>query len=284
MLGEWQQIVRVLWVRGLVTRAGATRLVATIAAVRSGRWPQGRLRSVALLRDRLCDGHAEVPRPYDEVVADTAETVVRQLTSVVDGYDQAVSGNRDRGDGEIDRDSIWRFMTRSIAAIERAALPESIYIRQMQAAGTVKAASTVEELVAIVRALRDDYADGAMQGIEELVHADLFDDFVDMASELQSKAFRGPAVVLAGSLEEHVHKLAVKHGISLDRAGRPKSFDALSVGLRDSGLFPEAQRKTINAWYALRNDAAHGRAASLVDPDIERMIAGVRDFIARYPA
>jgi hypothetical protein len=48
--------------------------------------------------------------------------------------------------------------------------------------------------------------------------------------------------------------------------------------------FAEVQRKTVIAWYAFRNEAAHGRFEALVQSDIDRMVDGIRDFVARYPA
>lgn len=60
--------------------------------------------------------------------------------------------------------------------------------------------------------MREDYEAGYMRTVEELIHADLFADFLERTDELVSKGYKDPAAVLAGSvLEEHLRKLAVKH-------------------------------------------------------------------------
>jgi len=92
--------------------------------------------------------------------------------------------------------------------------------------------------------------------------------------------------VLAGSvLEEHLRKLASRAEVDiLDAKSKPKSVEALGVELRKAEIFAEVQRKTLSAWYSQRNEAAHGRSDTLVDVEVERMIDGLRSFIARFPA
>lgn len=101
-----------------------------------------------------------------------------------------------------------------------------------------------------MHALRDDYALGGLTAVEEIVHADLFDDFLDMAGELLSKGFTGPAAVLAGTvLEEQLRKLAAKHRLAVaDEKGRPRSAESLSQDLRKVGVLTEVQRKSVIAW------------------------------------
>lgn len=216
------------------------------------------------------------------------DVIVRQLSSVVDAYENEVASADGRDDHRLDEHAARHLLTRALAAIERTAPPSSAYRAQaqsvMEADGWTGFKAT--EVVAIVRALRDDYADGAMRTVEELVHADLFGDLLDMAVELHAKRFLGPAAVVAGSvLEEHLRKLALKHGVNtLDHNDRSKSVDRLGVELRDAAVVSEVQRKTVVAWYAQRSEAAHGRFDQLVDGEVERMIDGVRDFVSRQTA
>ena len=107
-----------------------------------------------------------------------------------------------------------------------------------------------------------------------------------MSGELLTKGFVGPAAALAGSvLEEHLSKLARKHGVAMiGDKGRPKSVEVLGVDLRKAEVITEVQRKSVTAWYAQRTEGAHGRAENLIDAEVERMIDGIRDFVARYPA
>lgn len=156
-----------------------------------------------------------------------------------------------------------RVMTRLHAAVDRLAPPRSVY--RNRAAG-INSEGLLADLISVVEALRDDYAAGAMIAYEEIVHAGVFDDFLDMAAELTGKGFHGPAAVLAGSvLEEHLRKVADKSGIALtDDRDRPKSVETLSVELVKQAVINEPRRKIIAGWYGQRTQAAHGNFDAVI--------------------
>ncbi|HEX7290957.1 MAG TPA: hypothetical protein VF250_07505 [Conexibacter sp.] len=213
----------------------------------------------------------------------SADVIEEQLSSVVAAFKDATNSN-----GYIDDDDARFVVVRARAAIERVAPPHSAYLDEAET--VLNEAASIgwraEHLCAIVDALRADYRAGALVEVQELVHADLFSDFIEMALELSEKGFVGPAAVVAGSvLEEHLRKLAGKHGVDLIEAnGRAKSVEVLGVDLRKAQAITEVQRKSVTAWYAQRTEAAHGRADALTPSEVERMIDGVRDFVARHPA
>jgi hypothetical protein len=65
----------------------------------------------------------------------------------------------------------------------------------------------VEPLLGILRALRADYAAGYPGTVEELIHADLFSDFLKMAEHLLNQGYKDPSAVLIWSvLEEHLRR------------------------------------------------------------------------------
>jgi hypothetical protein len=70
-------------------------------------------------------------------------------------------------------------------------------------------------LQGVLRALRADYEAGRLQSFQELVHADLFSDFLEMAEYFLQEGYKDPAAVIAGGvLEQHLRKLR------LDRRGQ----------------------------------------------------------------
>ncbi len=93
--------------------------------------------------------------------------------------------------------------------------------------------SALEYLAGILYALRADYDDGLLIDLTELVHADLFDDFLDRAAHLLESGYKDPAAVLAGSvLEEHLRKLADKFGVpTIKQSGDPEKADTLNANL-----------------------------------------------------
>jgi len=69
-----------------------------------------------------------------------------------------------------------------------------------------------------LRALRADYVAGNLQSVIEIVHADAFADFLDMADYLLQRGYKDAAAVLAGSvLEEHLRKLAKRMVLPLPK-------------------------------------------------------------------
>lgn len=169
------------------------------------------------------------------------------------------------------------------AAIQRHAPPGSPY----RDYGELKHPHlSMQRLPGHIVALRDDYAKGRMLSVFELLHADMFSDFLDMAMHLWEEGYKDPAAVLAGAtLEEHLRKLCVKHTVVLtDQHGKPKKAAALNIDLRKAAAYSGLDEKSVSAWQALRNDAAHGSHAAYTADQVKLMIAGVRNFLARHPA
>lgn len=187
-------------------------------------------------------------------------------------------------------ENVQEITTLACAAIMRLAPPRSAYIDQMQA--VLKntqysvARSKDEEiefrLKGILQALRADYDAGRLQTFQELVHADLFSDFLEMAEYFLQEGYKDPAAVIAGGvLEEHLRKLCGKHGVTLPT--KPK-LDTMNADLARVNAYSKNDQKQATAWAGLRNDAAHGNYSKYTDSEVKHMVAGVRDFISRNPA
>jgi hypothetical protein len=138
------------------------------------------------------------------------------------------------------------------------------------------------KLKGIVEALREDYAAGRMQSFKELVHADLFSDFLEMAEYFLEEGHKDPAAVMAGGvLEEHLRKLSAKNKITLPPM--PK-LDTMNSDLKKAGAYGMNEHKQVTAWAGLRNDAAHAKYSSYTIGEVKQMVAGIRDFLSRHPA
>lgn len=146
-----------------------------------------------------------------------------------------------------------------------------------------------------LRALGADLAAGRLRSFEELVHASLFTDYVTQARYFHGEGWLMPAAVIVGAtLEEHLRALATKNGIDVapvdPRTSNPRPLMASALNDELYKLKPpvydKAQRAVVQAWIAIRNDAAHGKPEFLnrTPADIERLIDGVQEFVAKYPA
>jgi hypothetical protein len=177
----------------------------------------------------------------------------------------------------------WR--TRMSAAIERYAPPNSAYLKQLAALRSDNPSEWWKP-GSIFRALRNDYEAGNLRPVLELVHADVFSDFLEMATYLQSEGYKDPAAVIAGTvLESHVRKLCDKHSISTVKpTGEPKKAEAMNSELGTSSIYTKLDQKNVTAWLGLRNQAAHGKYAEYTKEQVALLIQSIRDFITRNPA
>lgn len=171
--------------------------------------------------------------------------------------------------------------------IQQFAPANSQFMRMMDEAYNHRMAdgTALHLIIGILRGLRDAYANGYMRSIEELIHGDVFADFIEMAEHLVISKFPLPAAVLAGAvLEEHVRKLCDKHGVTLvDQKGAPKSVETMNQDLAKQGVYTKPVQMSVTAWYATRTSAAHNKPD--FDPAlVPSMIRDVRDFVGRFPA
>jgi hypothetical protein len=114
----------------------------------------------------------------------------------------------------------------------------------------------------------------------------VFSDSLEMAAELQHNGFKDAAAVIAGStLEEHLRKLAAKHGVAVTKPnGTPVKADTLNAELIKAETYNALVQKQVTAWLDLRNKAAHGKYGEYDDAQVAALIRDVLDFAAKYSA
>ncbi len=145
-------------------------------------------------------------------------------------------------------------------------------------------------LAGILTSLRAEYQAGRLQSFRELVHADLFADFLEMASHLLEQGYKDAAEVTAGAvLEEHIRKLCGLHAVPTtftDGSGntRPKKLDTMNADLAKAGAYGKIEQQSVTAWAAIRNAAAHADYAKYTADQVRMLIEGVRGFITRHSA
>jgi len=175
-------------------------------------------------------------------------------------------------------------------AIDRFAPPGSVYCRSAEAVfkehGANNAHYTQIKYAGILQALKRAYQSGYLQSVHELVHADLFADFLEMAEYLLSEGFKDPAAVMAGGvLEECLRKLSLKHGLSIDDgSGKPKKASSMNDDLTKAKVYEKLEQKSVTSWLDLRNKAAHGKYLEYDKNQVAVYLQGIRDFVVRHPA
>lgn len=177
------------------------------------------------------------------------------------------------------------FVVRLRAAVDRLAPSSSAYARTALASDGEARHVRIRTLVGIVEAIRADMAAGWLRTVEELLRADTFSDFLDMATELLDKDYKDAAAVIAGAvLEGHLRNLCIKVGVPITAEGGPIKSESLNVELRGAGVYNVNKQKQVTAWLGLRNAAAHGHYAEYGPKDVTLLIAGIRQFVDDYSA
>jgi hypothetical protein len=216
----------------------------------------------------------------------TAQDALAQLNALIAERDTLAKRSRydDLSDLKFE---IRALGTRIQAAIDRLTVPTSTHAREAERQrDNEQPAFRLIELVGIATALRDDIAAGWLESVAEVVRADTYNDYLEMADGLLGQRYKDAAAVIAGtSLEVHMKSLATKHGVSLQAAsGSPKTADALNSDLKKAGVYSTLEQKQVTAWQHLRNLAAHGDYGAYTYTDVRQLIDGARNFAAKYPA
>jgi hypothetical protein len=186
-------------------------------------------------------------------------------------------------------EKISEFNSAAAAIIRRLTSADSSYLKTSNAIvsqyGVANYYAATQHM-GILKAIRSDYANGFMKSMTELIHADVFSDFLDMADYLLSEGYKDAAAVIAGStLEGHLRKLCASFGVAPIKAdGKPKKADTINSELVVAKAYGLADQKQVTAWLDFRNKAAHGEYTSYVADQIKIMSMGIREFIARVPA
>lgn len=181
-------------------------------------------------------------------------------------------------------------ITTLTSAVERLAPPNGTHAKRtaeiMQTYWPHAWHKVIEVLPGVVKSLREDYANGRMMSAHELIHADMFADFLEGAAHLVLEGYKDAAAVIAGSvLEGHLRALCTKNSIPTDDSrGAAKKASLLNTELRTNNVYTKSDEKSVTAWLDLRNNAAHGHYAAYTADQVKLLIDSVRDFITRRPA
>lgn len=191
------------------------------------------------------------------------------------------------------------FVAAAVGAVERCTGRTSTYYMQAsQYASGVGKIGTLESLsernllrlTGVVQVVRRAVAEDYLQSAQELVRAEVFSDFLEMAEHLQEEGYKDPAAVVAGTvLEQHLRKLCLKHNLTIeatDTAGKlyPKKAEALNTELAGQKVYGKNEQKQVTAWLGIRNSAAHGKYGEYTHAQVDLLLQGIRGFLARYPA
>ena len=217
--------------------------------------------------------------------------MIIQLNKIMEEYQSLRSRSQYDDLSDLPDNEIIRLTTRSRASIERISEKNSVYYRQSEEiiANGGFLGYVCTQIIGVVDSLKVDAESDFLKSYEELIHGELFSDFIDMVRHLSSEGYKDPAAVIAGStLESHLKNLCIKFSIEtiFEKDGKniSKKADKLNSELVKAGAYLKLDQKNITAWLDLRNKVAHGHYAEYSKEQVNLLIDSISDFISRHPA
>ena len=220
------------------------------------------------------------------------DVLAAQLDVIVAEYEDARRRSQhDDASDVISNTKAVEMVTRARASIERVGGRNSVYGRQAEVIVSQKIHEWAKlwHLVGVAQSLSHDLKAGYLTSLEELIHGEVFGDFLEMAEYLLENGYKDAAAVIAGStLEAHMKQLCKRAGLASDittsSGTRPKRAEQLNAELSKAAVYGILDQKNVTAWLDLRNKAAHGEYGQYTKEQVAIMISGVRDFLTRHQA
>jgi hypothetical protein len=225
-------------------------------------------------------------------MAETNQILLERLDRLIAEADEVVESKVQRATSSytssyfVETGRFTRWMAASLSFLVRVFGEQHVHTRLFRERCKQTRLSETYAGKAILEAAREDIRHGFLQRLVDIVAADLFADFLEMAEHLLENGYKDPAAVMIGSvLEEHLRRMAEGQGVAITQEKNgseiPTKTDTLNADLTKAGLYGKLDQKSVTAWLDLRNKAAHGHYSDYSSEQVKLMCQGVTDFLAR---
>lgn len=192
---------------------------------------------------------------------------------------------------DIPFDERQELYSRVRAAVVRISGVNSTYYQDLQKTDSMNIhfGWKLRRAIGTLNALKSDVENGYTESLIEVIHADLFTDYLEMSEHLVEEGYKDAAAVIAGStLESHIRKLCEKCSIPTIGEKNGKSYnvkaDRMNADLAKESAYEKTHQQQITAWLKIRNESAHGNYDTYSKEQVQLMLQGIRMFIATHPA
>lgn len=216
------------------------------------------------------------------------KVAIKLADNILDGsVDRIIAQLGDEGGNYVSEST--RCCVRLRGAIQRASGTNSPYTKELDTIDKSRSSAREASYRGVAESLLDDLEAGYTETVNELVHAEVFADYLGMAEHLLSAGYKDAAAVIIGStLESHLRNLCRKHGLAVEQSTsngpKPKKAETINADLCKAGAYDSVDQKNVTAWLGLRNKAAHGEYDKYTLEQVLAVLQSARDFIARHPA
>ncbi len=180
----------------------------------------------------------------------------------------------------LDSSSFAEWQTQGLNFLTNVLGSEHVYTEHFRCQVKDGYNSHVETGQGILRAFKDDLQNGYLTEVRNLISAELFSSFLEMAEHLHEAGYKDPAASLAGAvLEDGLRKIATANGVKLKAR---EDLNSLNRKIADKGVYNRLVQKKIQVWTDVRNHADHGAFDEYSSDDVSDVIRGVERFLSNY--
>ncbi|WP_437503219.1 hypothetical protein [Sorangium sp. So ce1099] len=142
----------------------------------------------------------------------------------------------------------------------------------------------VSELTGILKGVQHEVKSGMLSDFRQMLRAEIFTDFMEMAEHLLEQGYKDAAAVLLGAvLEDSLRNIADSHGVPTTAPnGKQLTIDPLNIALAKADVYNALVQKQVTTWANLRNDAAHGRSEGYDIEQVQQMLLFLQKFCADF--
>ena len=219
------------------------------------------------------------------------EVFLNQVMAILETYKKLQQQAKFDDLSDLSYEVAFDLLTRSKAVTERVTGKESAYSKQIDLIMSRTNSNDFDKLqmvIGVTESLRADLGSGYLASVSQLIHGEVFADFLEMGDHLLGEGYKDAAAVIAGSaLEAHLRQLCGNNGIDTElttpKGVQPKKADQMNADLAKANVYSKLDLKNVTAWLDLRNKAAHGHYTEYAKEQVSLLISGIRDFITRNP-
>lgn len=198
----------------------------------------------------------------------------------------ATKVNHQYTESSVDTGAFAGLRTSALSFIEMAYGSKHSHYSEFNKAAKVSYEADAKRAHAILLAIKNEIEGGWVFSVKQLITAEIFSDFLEMAEHLLSQEYKDPAAVMIGSvLEENLRQLCLANQIEIELEKNdcmiPKKADRLNSDLAKAGIYTKLDQKSVTMWLDLRNKAAHGKYEEYSKEQVDLMFQGVMDFLTR---
>jgi len=216
----------------------------------------------------------------DQLIGE-GETILSHYMNNVNNMSYSMSSQK-----RSDESSYHAYRVSCLSFIELIAGAKNQFYKNYEAETNNYGEYKIKFGIKILQRIKEDIRQGWFTDLRNLISAEIFDDFIEMAAYLLSEGYKDPAAVMIGGvLEEHLRELCRNNNIETTFESRgkikPKKANTMNTDLAKEDIYNKLVQKSVVAWLDLRNKAAHGKYTEYSDNQVKSMLENVRDFIVK---